>query len=102
MTGIVFSVQTDATRLQRAVDGLLGYPRDGVDVGGGRHVSPTFRTERHNTVLPHPTLPSWAVIVDGAVESVDGLSRTIDGTLTSVDTALAVTLDATWTPTVTL
>jgi hypothetical protein len=46
------------------VDASLGYPKAGVNVGGGIHVSPLFVTLTYATVLAHPTLPEFAYPAD--------------------------------------
>lgn len=99
MTALVFADEISADRFMRACSFLLGYPKDGVNVGGGRHVdAATGRTYRHAQWFKHPTLPSWAHPTDPVIDGLNSRSTTIDGQLITVNTALAVTLDGTWFP----
>lgn len=51
---------------QQKLDSALGYPIDGVDVGGGVHCPPEqSRTLRAVDIVEHPTLKEWMLPVDG-------------------------------------
>jgi len=89
MTGIVYLSQAPADAQSTSVDVALGYPRDGVDVGGGIHCTPAqSRTYRHAQVIQHPTLLQWAYPVDAINSPV----------ISPVVLATAVVLDTTWFP----
>lgn len=78
---------------------LAGYPRDGVNIGEGRHADVVMgRTLRHAEVIRHPTRTEWAHIVDSVVLSLEGRTTRVDGTNERISTQSAAELDATWTP----
>jgi len=63
MNGMACLTLADATAYRAATDAAAGYPRDGVDIGGGIHASVVqSRTFHQGNVLPHPTLALAAVI----------------------------------------
>lgn len=62
MNGLVFIVRGNAQAYSDALDLDAGYPRNGVDVGPGRHApAAVSRTLRVADIIQHPTLPNlWA------------------------------------------
>lgn len=71
--GYVFGSRAAADSARTTIDTAEGYPKAGVDVGGGRHVSPTFVTQTHCQPVKHPTLNEWAVLQDSRVTAaIDG------------------------------
>lgn len=52
--------------LQNRVDQALGYPKAGVNVGGGVHVAPELsQTTTHAPVVQHPNLAQYSYWIDG-------------------------------------
>ena len=89
----VFTDQTKANALPPIVDARQGYPKAGVNVGGGIHVTPTFVTQTYAQVLANPTTgTSWAYPADAVVVPVVGPSAITLGL------PAPAALDATWTP----
>jgi hypothetical protein len=89
MTGLVYLSQAPADAQSASVDAALGYPRDGVDIGGGVHCTPAqSRTVRHAQVIQHPTLAQWAYPIDAVNSPV----------INPVVLATAVVLDTSWCP----
>jgi hypothetical protein len=85
--GYVFATQALADLARAEIDKVEGYPRAGVDVGGGVHVRPTFVTITHCLARKHPTLAQWVVLDDEKVRTaIDGKS----GIPSAID------LDVTW------
>lgn len=64
MRAIVFATQAAALAGIASLDAVLGYPRDGVDIGGGVHApAAASRTATWAIALPHPTdVTKWAVV----------------------------------------
>lgn len=92
MTAIVCLAQSDADTYSAAIDAKLGYPKPGVDIGGGIHVPPAQSvTVRYGLVQKHPTLAQWAYPDDAAV---------IGAAIALPVGATVQLLDATWTPAV--
>lgn len=92
MSAIVFTQQSDADAYSAAVDAKLGYPRPGVDMGGGLHAPPAQgATTRYGGVQKHPTLTLWAYPNDPAVAAA-AIALPVGATVQ--------VLDATWTPAV--
>lgn len=90
MKAVVFSDKTSADAIQAKIDAAYGYPRDGVDIGGGIHVHPSLsRTLHAQAVIAHPDGKQFAAVTD----DVDS-SKLAAQDKTAVDAA--VTLDATW------
>lgn len=97
LRAVIFLTRLGAWRRARAIAALLGYPRVGVNVGGGVHARALDRlTVRHAYVVKHPTLSRWAVLADALVDALEGQSIDVDGTQETVSTATALTLDAAW------
>lgn len=95
MTGYVFSLQATALTFRSNVDSLCGYPKPGVDIGGGIHVPPAQSVTVHaHMVLPHPTLAEWAHLISAEVSAVAAQAATASATVLPAVT----TLDATWFP----
>jgi hypothetical protein len=67
MNRVVFPAIALANQFAAAIDAELGYPKTGTNFGGGVHVSPTFVTQRHGTLIKHPTLNQWAYPDDAVV-----------------------------------
>lgn len=80
---LVYTDASLARDAQAELDVLLGYPRDGADIGGGIH-APTSqsRTMTATAVEKHPTLDQWALRLPAGAPAKD--------------VALAVALDDTW------
>lgn len=92
MTAIVCALQADADSYSATIDAKLGYPKDGIDIGGGIHATKLeSRTLRHNKVLKHPTLANWAYPRD-AIETAQAVALPLGATVQ--------VLDATWFPAV--
>jgi hypothetical protein len=65
MRAIVFTDEAETRAYATQVDAAMGYPRDGVDVGGGIHVPLEMgRTMSHADLRVHPVLRQWAYPVD--------------------------------------
>lgn len=96
MSSIVFTSQSDANSFAAAVDAKLGYPRTGVNVGGGVH-GPNVTTQRHSDVLPHPTLPQWAYVAyDATAQGV--VNAAVNPVPIPVTGTVVAALDSTWSP----
>lgn len=92
MTAIVCLAQSDADTYSAAVDAKLGYPKPGVNIGGGIHVPPAQSvTTRYADVQKHPTLAQWSYPDDAAV---------IGAAIALPVGATVQALDATWAPAV--
>lgn len=90
MAHLVFTNRLVAEGFSADIDTVLGYPRDGVNIGRGPHVPPSLgRTLRHSTVRKHPTLNQWAYEEDPVVIHME-TRVPVPGTATRQ------TLDATW------
>lgn len=91
----VWTTQATALTAQSTLDTDAGYPKAGVDIGGGIHAPPSQSiTAHYQAVWQHPTLLEWAIMIDGTV-SANAVSLSA-----AIGTALPVptTLDATWFP----
>lgn len=65
MDCIVFTSQDEAEAWAAKVAAAEGYPKPGVDIGGGRHVPPELSvTVAHVAVEKHPTKDEWMCPVD--------------------------------------
>jgi hypothetical protein len=70
------------------VDASQGYPRAGVDIGGGLHVSVLDGTTyRYASVYQHPTLSMWAYLSD---------ATTVAALAATAGKPIPTQLDATW------
>jgi hypothetical protein len=92
MDAYVFSSLAAAQACQTAVDAAQGFPRAGVNVGGGAHVEPPFVTQTYQTVIQHPTQALWAYPSDTVTTPVLSVGPT------AVTLPAPTSLDATWTP----
>jgi len=91
MTELVSGVQADLTTLAANVDARLGYPSNGVNIGGGIHAAPAqSRTIRHGQVIRHPTLSQWRYPWDQRVQ--DEVPRGLN----IPPSATPTVLDGTW------
>lgn len=91
----IYSSLAGAQSLAASVDVQLGYPRAGVDVGGGRHVPPAQSvTLRYADVVAKPDGTAWAYPVD----TTNQTAVTSQPSLTASATGIT-NLDATWQPT---
>lgn len=73
MRAVVCDTQLKADTFSATIDTRLGYPKFGVDIGGGIHLPRNAsRTLRHAGVFKHPTLSLWAYTDDevGPRESI--------------------------------
>ena len=96
MTALVCVSLADAQAYQAAIDLKQGYPRDGVDIGGGIHATKTEgRTVHQANVKPHPTLTVVAYMDDTAIGDDTNAGKT---KVTVPVGATVQTLDATWFP----
>lgn len=94
MSSIVFTLQSDAQSFASAVDAKLGYPRAGVNVGGGIH-GPSVTTQRHSDVLQHPTLPQWAFLAyDATAQGV--VNASVNPVPVPATGTIVASLDASW------
>lgn len=92
MTGIVCDSLAKAQAFSAAINAKVGYPSDGVNIGGGIHASAAeARTLRHADIIAHPTLPQWAYPQD-PVEIGAAVALPVNATVQ--------TLDASWFPVV--
>lgn len=63
---VILTTLADAGVLRARVAARLGYPKPGLDIGGGLHVSAAeSRTDFYTNFRKHPTLNKWALLVDG-------------------------------------
>jgi hypothetical protein len=63
MNGLSCLTLSDANTYRAATDTAAGYPKDGINIGGGIHASVAEgRTYHQANVLPHPTLALAAVV----------------------------------------
>lgn len=93
MNAIVFTARGDADSISTAIDTRLGYPKPGVDIGGGVHAPPAQTvTIRYGDVERHPTLALWRYPYDTPVQGEvgRGLAIPVTGAVSA--------LDATWFP----
>lgn len=97
--------QAQARRARAAVDKRLGYPRDGVNVGGGRHVSPEKGRTLHAVgIREHPDTDAVALEVTDEIEALSTVDEEIEDPETRetrrevLDMTDAEDLDPTWTP----
>jgi len=69
-----YVVKTDLAAIQAIqakLDAALGYPKEGVKVGGGLHASKAESTTLHHApILKHPTRNEWALQVQGVTQHV--------------------------------
>lgn len=90
MAHLVFTDQPTVAAFAAAIDADFGYPKDGVRMGGGIHVSRAEgRTTRYAATLRHPTLNRWAYPEDPVVVGKEARVPVPGG-------ASRQTLDATW------
>lgn len=83
-----FATRAAAVRFAAAVDKAEGYPKDGVNVGGGRHVAAAkSRTVRHDRVRVHAARKLWAYPVSAAVGEHEGARVTVEGKLVTITAA---------------
>lgn len=69
MEHIVFIDKKNAESLRAEIDAKLGYPKDGVNVGGGIHVSvEQGRTLHAYPIVEHPKLQIYAIQIKGHEE----------------------------------
>jgi len=63
---VIISVDvSELEAIAAELDARLGYPFDGIDIGGGVHAPPEqSRTLRRADVIKHPSLNQWALPVD--------------------------------------
>ena len=62
MTGLIVNNFGHATAILARVNARLGYPKAGVDIGGGLHATALqSMTTSHASVRAHPTLSLWAI-----------------------------------------
>lgn len=96
MTGLVCLTLADATKYQTDIDTKQGYPRDGVNIGGGIHASAAEgRTYHQAGVLPNPKDATAAYLDDTAVgDDTTGGKQAVAKPAGSVVTQL----DAAWFP----
>jgi hypothetical protein len=90
----VFSLKTDGQSFQTAVNAKLGYPKAGVNAGGGVHCSVAeATTQRESDLLQHPTLTLFAHFESPAV---DGVLPSVKASIPTVTVGAPVALDNTW------
>lgn len=96
MNAYIFSTQAGAQACQTQVDAALGYPKAGVEVGGGIHVKDPntggpFVTQTYNNVLKHPTLAEWAYPTDATATAI------LAPNAVALGLPAPTALDSTWT-----
>lgn len=70
MRAVVFNSAKKASDAVVALDSAMGYPRPGVDVGGGVHAPVEVGTTKTCTsVVRHSTKSEWAMLVDELAEA---------------------------------
>lgn len=62
MNAIIFLNLLDAEEFESSVDAAMGYPKGGVDMGGGIF-APHTQTLHASYIQPHPTESKWAYMV---------------------------------------
>jgi hypothetical protein len=88
-TALTYATEQEARARCADLDTALGYPKAGVDIGGGIHAPPELsRTLRHVEPMKHPKRDEWAVPID-EVAAVK---------LSPVETLAADVLAADWAP----
>ena len=93
MAYVLPTLAAATTSLQPAVDAAMGYPRAGLDIGGGIHVPAAQSvTQTYFSPIKHPTLSEWAYVYDSEVAGIVGPNAVGWGL------PAPVTLDATWFP----
>ena len=99
-TAYIFSSLATAQAVQAAVDAALVYPSPGINVGGGTHVPGPFVTQTYRAAIKHPTLNSWAYVVDStstpALQTAAAIAKL---QASAVILSSTVGLDPSWTPT---
>ena len=97
MNAYVFASLAGAQACAPVVDTNQGYPKAGTEVGGGLHAKDVgggpFKTVTYWVPLQHPTLPQWAYLADSVT------TPALTPQAIALGLPIAVTLDATWTPT---
>jgi hypothetical protein len=84
----VTSTQANASSWASTVDTAQGYPKAGVNIGGGQHCSVAEGTTKHyGPSLQHPTLQLWAYISD---------STTVPLLVGATALPVPAALDSTW------
>lgn len=104
--GVIYASAVIAQQQCDAISILLGYPKKGVNVGGGLHVTipSTFSsgapgwTEKEVVPLAHPTLPQFAVLATPPGLTVDGQQTTVGGVPTTVALSGHSPLPPDWEP----
>ena len=82
---LVFTDENSANAALTNLNALMGYPREGVNIGGGVHADAhASRTLSVSSVQKHPTLQKWSVLLP---PSAPAAYR-----------AQSVVLDETWNP----
>lgn len=98
MNAYVFASLPAAQACVPVVDAAQGYPKAGVEVGGGLHVKDAgggpFVTQTYWVPLKHPTLAQWAYLADGVTTPL------LAPNAVALGLPVPISLDATWTPTV--
>lgn len=91
MTGVVTLTKADALTLQTNLDNRLGYPRNGIDVGGGFHQPiSACRSLTSSAPIQNPNTLAWAVPTSPEITAVIGASVSLP------PGATIQTLDTTW------
>lgn len=97
MTAYIFASLAAAQACAPVVDAAQGYPRAGVEVGGGAHVKDVsggpFVTATYAQPIKHPTLAQWAYLADAVT------TPALAPQAATLGLPAPVPLDATWTPT---
>ncbi len=89
MKTIRFATEADARELSAAVDKAAGYPKHGVDVGGGKHVDPQVSRTLYASYVAFDSEAAasakYAYIVTDEVEAQAGKTQTVDGKQVAID-----------------
>lgn len=95
LSAYVYALQADALAVQAKVDSLAGYPKPGIDVGGGLHVAPAKSVSTHAAnVLSNLGGTAWALISCSEVDA----NVAAASLATAVALTAKVALDTTWYP----
>ena len=94
MIAYVFpSLAAAQAHLPPAVDAFMGYPRPGLDIGGGTHCPAAQSvTQTYFSPIQNPSTLQWAYVYDPNIPGIVGPNAIAWGL------SAPVSLDATWFP----
>lgn len=98
---IIFLNRALAVAVRNRIDGKLGFPRPGVNVGNGLHAPPIFgRTVRSSRIYQHPTLARYALRMNARLRAAweavkaDAQARIAAGQAQTGDAVIVATNEA--------